>query len=201
MGWLYTNKSRQQTVMDFFKKELGYDREDKSGEVLDCAVVNLRTAYLAYRVTNKETGRTFVIGAVCLIHFCKGYHNFGYKDMDETMGPYVARCPERILRQLSPLDQIEPHYGSSYHNARKWRKACRDAIARRKEVSALKVGDTIRFFTPVRFTDGSEVDTLRLLQKGKGRAAMVFESVDGVRRFRIGQGQMVERPFTVFQGA
>ena len=34
----------------------------------------------------------------------KDYHNFSYKDMDESMGPCYYDCPKGILDLLSPTD-------------------------------------------------------------------------------------------------
>lgn len=42
-------------------------------------------------------------------------NEFGYKDMDETCGPYYYDCPIGILKLLSP---IENKY------AQEWRKNC-----------------------------------------------------------------------------
>lgn len=62
---------------------------------------------------------------------------WGYKAMDEQMGPYVADCPDRLLKQ----SQVDDRHG--------WRQRCRD---RRKELSAklkyaevLKPGDTVEY--------------------------------------------------------
>lgn len=46
------------------------------------------------------------------------YFNFGYKDMDETMGPFNYDCPVSILDLLTPTDS---------ENANIWRQKCREA--------------------------------------------------------------------------
>ena len=42
-------------------------------------------------------------------------YNFGYKDMDETMGPGYNDCPKGILDLLTPTDNVA---------ANEWRAAC-----------------------------------------------------------------------------
>lgn len=61
--------------------------------------------------------------------------NFGYKDMDETMGPYCYDCPKSILDLLTPTD-------SEYAN--EWRHKCREK-ANAPKLSALPIGTHIKF--------------------------------------------------------
>lgn len=65
--------------------------------------------------------------------------NFSYKDMDETMGPCEAQCPESILSLLTPID-------SDWAN--EWRERCMANAARQKSPDALRnlpVGSVIRY--------------------------------------------------------
>ncbi|MDA8140749.1 MAG: hypothetical protein M0036_19045 [Desulfobacteraceae bacterium] len=197
MGWLYTYKPENQSVMQFFKEHFDHETALKKGEVLDCAVVNMRTAYIAYRVTHKDTGRTFVLGVICLINYSRDRYNFGYKDMEEFCGPCEAQCPERILKQLSPLDQIEPHYGTSYEWACAWRERCRENIKNRKRLTELNIGNVIKFREPIKFSNGIERDTLRLAAKGRGKGSLIFEDLDGYGRFRVSRNFMANRNFMV----
>lgn len=61
---------------------------------------------------------------------------WGYKDMDESMGPVEAGCPERLLKQ----SQVEDKHG--------WRERCREKrrkdAARRKWAKTLKPGDRLK---------------------------------------------------------
>lgn len=76
---------------------------------------------------------------------------WGYKDMDETMGPNEAQAPLKLIDLLSP---------TTSQWAQDWRQKCRDnaALASR----SLKAGDVIRLEQPLRFTDGSERQTFRV---------------------------------------
>ena len=50
------------------------------------------------------------------------YYNFGYKDMDESMGPCERECPVSILKLLSARDDKW---------AIEWRAACRENAAKK----------------------------------------------------------------------
>lgn len=67
-----------------------------------------------------------------------GDHAWGYKDMDESMGPYHYDCPERLLRQ-SDVDDA---------NAVEWREACRRHRRERAQLcqlaKACQPGDRIQ---------------------------------------------------------
>jgi hypothetical protein len=140
MGWTFTNKPKGQTVKDFFEKE--FTNDGKTG-VLDCAVVNRNVAYLAYK--SFKDGHVFAI--VCLLQYRPHdyYYNFGYKDMDESMGPLEHDCPERILNLLSPPS---PGY------ATEWRGRCIANLEKKQSQPKVKKGNTIMFSTPLSFCNG-----------------------------------------------
>lgn len=65
--------------------------------------------------------------------------NFGYKDMNETIGPYYYDCPESILNLLT---ETEDEY------ALEWRRKCREKIEKRKRhetKDTLPIGSVIEF--------------------------------------------------------
>lgn len=65
---------------------------------------------------------------------------FGYKDMDETCGPYYWDCPARLLDQL---DKLAPNPGQS---AIDWRAKCRAKLAaKRKPKPKLAPGQIVTF--------------------------------------------------------
>jgi hypothetical protein len=102
MGWTYLNR----TVADpkaFLDNEYGT-------AILESAIVG--DAY--YAAARIQDGR--VIAVVTLIDSAGG---FGWKTMDESMGPLRADCPADILAMLT-----EPAPGPC---AEKWRNACRTA--------------------------------------------------------------------------
>jgi hypothetical protein len=118
MGWLYTHKSKDESAKDFIASQVHVDNEHASRKAIDIAIVDIRTAYIAYEMIDKASGDRRVVALILLLDYRpKEYHNFGYKDIDETMGPYQCRCPERILKQLTPLLPGE-------NWAQEWRDNC-----------------------------------------------------------------------------
>jgi len=144
MGWTYTYKPKNESVFEFFQRRFNYTKYNGSyGKVIDCAVVNLRTAYLAYECYSPENGRV-VVAIVCLLDYVPNDpYNFGYKDMEECCGPYEAECPERILRLLTPTES---------EWAQKWRDACWKNLANKKV--RLTRGRKVRSPQPIYFTNG-----------------------------------------------
>ena len=104
------------------------------GRVLKSAMVG-STYYAAVEITHPQKGYRKVIAAVFLT--CgRTRHDgtvWGYKDMDETMGPCERECPVSILNLLTPTD-------SKWAN--EWREDCRKNAAekaRRRKVAAKPV--------------------------------------------------------------
>ena len=102
---------------------------------------------------------------------------WGYKDMDETMGPNEAQAPIKLIDLLSP---------TTSQWARDWRQSCRDnaALASR----TLKPGDVIRLSEPLRFTDGSERQTFHVSIErypGRKRSTTVFTCTETGAACRI----------------
>lgn len=130
MGWIYTRKEPKVPVVDFFKKQFDHENDRTKCEVIDGGVKNFRTAYLAYKITDKDTNEFEVIALVCLLSYApKSYYNFGYKDMDEGGGPCETDCPERILKLLTSTESTW---------AQEWRDACWEKVNRRRTAAKEK---------------------------------------------------------------
>ena len=107
MGWteqiacFYKNGQidRKEELLHIFN-----DRGDNSEyKVLKCSMVGT-IGYMAVQYTDfiyPERNTTF--GLVCLTSVRENRW-FGYKDMDETCGPYCYDCPISILKLLSETD-------------------------------------------------------------------------------------------------
>jgi hypothetical protein len=147
VGWTFTHKDQGLSIADFFREEFA---SDGGRGVVDCAVVGFRTAYIAYQMGDG------VIAYVCLLSYKPNdYYSFGYKDMDERMGPCEDKCPERILRRLTPLEPLpegEENTGLAFAHA--WRARCWANIAKRKDKPVFKDGDVVTFKTPIQFNHG-----------------------------------------------
>ena len=143
MGWTTTYKPKDEPVLDFFIRQgvlTWSDDNPDTYSVLDSALVNMRTFYAAVEQVNKETGKRIVWAAVILVSFKRDPHchkfNFGWKDMDESCGPYATNCPERILKLLTPTD-------NKY--ALGWRAACWANIEKRKARKNLPPGTVLKY--------------------------------------------------------
>ena len=100
MGWTFMHE-HPPSADAYFREQLGHRYT-----VRDSATVNLSEYYAALR--DNETGEVS-----CFVAMIRWERNaFGYKDMDEGMGPGIANCPERILDLLTPLPDCD--HGETY---------------------------------------------------------------------------------------
>lgn len=125
MGWTTTHKDKSTSAKQYIEQKLMVWTSDVySHRVLDGGVVKFHTYYGAVERVENATGEREVFAVVILLSYHKNqYHNFGYKDMCESMGPVEAECPERILKLLTPTD---------CENANDWRERCWNRINTKK---------------------------------------------------------------------
>lgn len=158
MGWMYTNKLKGLPIKKFFEERFNYDHgKEGSGKILICRThTYARESYMAYQVVDRH-GNSKVIALVCLLGFRPHDHyNFGYKDMDENMGPCSYNCPKDILDLLSPTDN---------DTAKAWRHECLKRVERRNPV---KTGAIIRFKKPIDFKNGDQCSVFLVKNARKG---------------------------------
>lgn len=175
MGW--TVGEKPQNVLAMIRELLTWEAEGYKNVCLDLAMVSMKTIYAAVERTTTD-GQRDVWAAVFAIDFRTskehGYKStsFGYKDMDETMGPFERNCPERILNLLTPTNNL---------NANEWRASCRRNIELRKARSVSN-GQHIKFDRPIRFSNGLEAQIFRVHTGGN---RVRFEAIDdyGYHRF------------------
>jgi hypothetical protein len=149
MGWLFFPKP------DNVKAYLNKQCKNGRYKLLRSAIVN-RTEYYAAVEHTAEDGTRTVSAVICLLRFiprARDGATFGYKDMDEDMGPNAARCPKQILALLTP---------PSTEYAAKWRESC-EAYHR---AGMVKTGTVIRFKNPLTFIDGPREDHFTVWRKG-----------------------------------
>ena len=127
---------------------------------------------------------SFVFCAVILVRYDQGC--FGYKDMDETMGPNEARAPISLIKKLSPL--VDPEDDDDRrHWAQKWR-ACCIAYA---EIPNYDVGDVINLAAPIKLQNGSELRTVRKAsQRYRGKNRSYYIDADGGGNYRLTKAQL-----------
>jgi hypothetical protein len=138
---------------------------------------------------------------VCLIdRKSKDFYNFGYKDMDELMGPVADDCPVRLLDMLSPLTNRMDDDGPTQW-ARNFRERCRRHVeVRRERKLMLQPGAVIATEKPIRWTDGHESSRYRVEShrvRGNKRETAVLRSLEGGGLYRIPRNLMDYGPQTI----
>jgi hypothetical protein len=183
MGWTYTERDKGTPELEWWRREFDH----AGGRVLDCAS-RLGEAYIAFELRDKETGEPrAVIGIALLTNWRRADRfNFGWKDMSEDMGPGISRCPERILRQLTPIRDLMRGGTFSPQGALwawHWRRRCLANLTERADlagrVRALRPGDVLTWSAPIS-TNLGPVSTLRVLETGR-RLVLT----DGCYRYRF----------------
>jgi hypothetical protein len=182
MGWTWTHREPGVSHLDWFRREFG-------GEHPERLVAMTSVGTVCYGAWADEDGT--VHGLVVLTGRAPNdYYNFGYKDMTETMGPNEARCPESILKLLSPLpecDLTDERHSEERPNcstcwAREWRAACETYHAKRKARPKVAHGSVVRLARPVKFTNGFEGDTFTVERRKTARGGTkTFLLANGVR--------------------
>jgi hypothetical protein len=185
MGSTFQNRTKGTTDREFFQDLMG-----ERYTIVECATVSPRSegAFYAAVRTNEGPEAGQVWAFVSLVWWTGGYYNFGYKDMDETMGPNAAEAPARVLDALTPLPEcagcrpLRGQYGScSTCTAREWRADCRVVADNRARAARVKPGQVVRFAKPIQFTSGTELDTLTFEQRDTFRANGLRYRVTGWR--------------------
>lgn len=174
MGWLFQHdKLSHQTPAEYFMQHFTHDSEAASATVIATATTP-GVVYAAIRNVNKQTGVSYVFCAVVLFKN-SDKDGFGYKDMDEGMGPCEADCPDRIMRLLSPVENIpNPGYAADWRSRVATRKANRAKT--RSLLTRLRVGDKVKLAHPAHFPkSGILTDEFQLIRFD--RRAPIFVAV------------------------
>jgi hypothetical protein len=101
-------------------------------------------------------------------------YDFGYKIVEETMGPVEDQIPERLLQLASPFRETYTGYG------RDWRDRVRESrkLRRTARKAAPKVGQVFKTEKPVKFTNGTEHDTFKVVENvRRGKKRKVYQSL------------------------
>lgn len=142
MGWTFYNAKhfKRDGVVDR-KAELdnlytSYNAEKQiKHTVLKSAMVGT-TYYAAVEVLSQKTRDVYAVVVLTSSDKAHGY-NFGYKDIDETMGPCECKCPSSILNLLTVTN-------NQYAN--EWRNKCVQYNANKgsKTLSSLPIGTQLK---------------------------------------------------------
>ena len=180
MGWLYMQSlGGHSGPRQYLDAQFTYERPERRVRVLRSSLVKTRTYYAAVEIVS-TAGTREVIAIVCLVRYnprdAEGYI-FGYKDMDETMGPCEAECPANILDLLTPTDR---------EHALAWRERCRASAAKRAAAPKLRDRDLVVFTEPIAFSDGSEHRRMKVVIDPRKPRAIRFRPPGGGGLYRIG---------------
>lgn len=143
--------------------------------------------YAAVQTYDAERPKT-VFAVVCLTRWnpkARDGYIFGYKDMDESCGPYETKCPAAILDLLS-----EP----PNDHAREWRARCRARLALTTRKTP-KTGDRLVFPEPVKFTDGYEGREFEVVRRQR---AILLQRPD--TRVLCKVSRLMERRWSIVPG-
>jgi len=172
MGWTTTCTYHGGGIRRYLDAEFSSDHPDyPRREILKSAMKGSTEYYAALRTTSRETDKALTFALVVLVSYKPrepdGY-TLGWKDMDESMGPYITNCPVSILELLDPPVN---------ENAKIWRETCRARAARVKRArERLLPGACIELIDPLRFANGQ---TYARFTVEKPRRALRFRADDG----------------------
>lgn len=183
MGWLYMRcLNGYSGPRQYLDAQFTCQRPDHRSTVLRSALVGRRVYYAAVEHNPTDSGEREVFALVCLVRYNPRDHEgyiFGYKEMDEGMGPNEADCPESILDLLTPTD---------WSFALDWRARCRQNAAKRRAVAAKptpRPGQVILFETPVAFADGRSFVRLEVVGSRRSRRTVLFRDPERGGLYRI----------------
>lgn len=179
MGWLYMQSlDGHDGPRAYLDAQFTYRTDRVRSTVLRSALVRMRTFYAAVEHVRAGAARE-VFAIVCLVRYNPGARDgyiFGYKDMDETVGPCEAECPVAILDLLT---ETEKKYALA------WRARCRQNAEMRARRPRLRNGWTLVFEAPLAFSDGTTHQRLEVAIHPARRRAIRFRPPGGGALYRI----------------
>ena len=157
MGWTFYHKPKGIKAVDSIKNGMG---EEFAKRVV--AMSATREAVFAVAQFHEPESKVYVPDADGMVRALlvyaiksvpKDHYNFGYKDMEEGMGPYGCEAPLSIIAQCSELqDPIgpQPDY-SSLKSAREYRARSARMAAQKALKRKLKPGNKVTLAKPMSF--------------------------------------------------
>lgn len=195
MGWTYSHRDQGTSTKDFIQQDFDPGTQFH-------AYGTVGGVFYAAVETPRSPGKVWAL-VVLTDWDSKDYHNFGFKDMSESMGPFECRAPLSVLQALSPTDD---------ETALEWREQVAQHHAQRKALRGLQDGDQVVLGAALRFTSGCERDTFTVRRQptrgGRTRAVLT----DGGRQaFRVPNwqdmtvavvrdGERIETPLALKRG-
>jgi hypothetical protein len=128
MGWLYTSGITRSELIA--RRTKPWENQGLSARCLEHTCVG-NVLWTVWEHTKDGKAERFIGCDLLAGHNGSGW---GYKDMEESMGPCYYSCPLKYL-------DLVPEPDSPY--AKEWRTKVREYHARRARARALKVGETV----------------------------------------------------------
>lgn len=183
MGWLYEQSlGGHSGPRQYLDAQFTYERPEVTSKVLRSTLLKMRVYYAAIEHVFPNSGDRQIWGLVCLVKYNprdRDGYIFGYKDIDETMGPCESDCPNSILSLLTPTDN---------QYALEWRSRCRESATARVQKASKpspRPGQTILFDTSIPFTDGRRLDRFDVVVNPRNNRTVLFRDPSSGSTYRI----------------
>jgi len=181
MGWLYMQSlGGHAGPREYLDNQFTHEDEQLKSRVLRSAIVR-RVYYAAIEHLRPGDARE-VWACICLTRYnrkARDGYIFGYKDMEESMGPYSYDCPAAVLDLLTTTDN---------ENALAWRAKCREAAVQRRTLAAKpkpKPGQIIIFNLPVEFGNGTAFERMEVVAHPWHKRGVLFRAPGRPGFYRI----------------
>jgi hypothetical protein len=174
MGWTYFNKPPGKKAVATILDEYGPEYAAKvvassaTREAVFLVVKADAKWTPEYEPDADGTARVLLVIAYKVV---KDHYNFGYKSMDETMGPYGYEAPLSILAKCSPLKplpaDLPENVFSGLRSAHEYRARCRKVAAVKVFKRGLKHGAKVVLPAPLKFANGCEERSFTVSRTGR----------------------------------
>jgi len=189
MGWTWTHKPSNMTATEFLMRDTSWDsRPEAERPKVVASATGPGCVALAVRFPKGSPVDIFepaldgsvTVALVFAVQYSKDDYNFGYKEMDECMGPFF-NVSASFLKHLSPI-KADANCSSAV-NARQWRQGCLAFSATRTKANGVKKltpGTKIKFPSPLNFGSFKESEFVVSTIVHRGKNKTVFRAQNGV---------------------
>lgn len=191
MGWTFFHKPKGKKAVDAIKDSCGAEWCAKH---IVASSATREAVFLVGQFHDPESKvyvpgadgmvRALLVFAIKSVPKASDGYNFGYKDMEESMGPYGCPAPLSIIAQCSELqDPIGPYpQWSSLKSARDYREGSAKIAAQKAIKRKLKPGNKVTLAKPMTFGGRMQqsftVEVCRV--RGRKGKSTVFRAPDGM---------------------
>lgn len=182
MGWFSMQSlGGRAGPREYLDNQLTHEDAEHRSRVLRSSITR-RVYYAAVELVRLPAGEREVWACVCLTRYnpkARDGDIFGYKDMEESMGPYHYDCPAAILDLLTPTNN---------QNALAWRAKCREAAVQRRNLAAKpkpRPGQIIVFEAPLEFSNGTRFERMEVVAHPWRKRGILFRALGQPGLYRV----------------